>query len=423
MSKPLHWRSRIVGRGDESPTALVANPSNYRKHPKAQAAALAGVLSEVGWVQDVIVNKTTGHLVDGHLRLSLALERKEPTIPVVYVELTEAEESLVLATIDPLAALAQTDAAALDALLRSVSTGDAAVQAMLSELANQAGLDYGKSPIAEDPGAQIDKAEELREKWRTSRGQLWTIPSASVPGKAHRLLCGDSTSAEDVARLMGGEKPLLMVTDPPYGVNLDQGWRDRRGLNGFGRAQADHLAGDDTADWSEAWLLSPADVAYVWSAAGALQLEAGAALQTGNFELRQQIVWVKTMAPMSRSAYHWKHEPCWYAVRKGATAHWIGDHKETTVWEAASPKHIMGGSDEAKEDHPTQKPLECMARPIRNHEGDVYDPFLGSGTTMVAAEQLGRACFGCDIEPKYVAVALERMSGLGLTPTLAVLSA
>ena len=415
---PVKWRNRIVGGGQEDPGQLLANPGNWRIHPKEQQAALEDVLGDIGWIQQVVVNQRSGHVVDGHLRVSLALRNHEPMVPVLYVDLDEREEALALATLDPLSAMAVADKVQLDALLRQVDTDSAAIQEMLAGLAKEAGLDWGRPAVAEDPGAQVDRAEELRERWGTTLGQLWEIPSATVPGKCHRLLCGDSTSAEDVARLMGGERAALMVTDPPYGVALDQGWRDRRGLNRVGRAQNDHLVGDDTADWEPCWSLSPASVAYVWSAPAALQLVAGDALQRAGFELRQQIVWVKSMALLSRSAYHWKHEPCWYAVKHGHNAAWIGDRTQTTVWEAASPKHIMGGSNEDKQDHPTQKPLECMARPIRNHEGDVYDPFLGSGTTMVAAEQLGRTCYGMDICAPYVAVALQRLADMGLTPRL-----
>ena len=133
------WRNRITGHGEESPSALVANPANWRQHPRRQADALAGVLNEVGWVQDVIVNRTTGHLVDGHLRVALAVERKEPTIPVVYVDLNEAEEALILATLDPLSAMAETDAAKLRGLLDEVSTGEQAVQEMLADIAKNGG--------------------------------------------------------------------------------------------------------------------------------------------------------------------------------------------------------------------------------------------------------------------------------------------
>jgi DNA modification methylase len=111
---------------------------------------------------------------------------------------------------------------------------------------------------------------------------------------------------------------------------------------------------------------------------------------------------------ISRSAYNWQHEPCWYAVRSGTNAHWQGGAAQTTVWQLASPKMTHGGSDEARFDHPTQKPVECMARPIRNHDGMAYDPFVGSGTTLIAAELLGRRCLALELEPRYVQVAIDR---------------
>jgi DNA modification methylase len=231
----------------------------------------------------------------------------------------------------------------------------------------------------------------------------------------HRVMCGDSTDAGDVAMLLAGAEPYLMVTDPPYGVALDQGWRDRIGINLMGKAQSDALQGDEGFNWASTIPLWPTSVVYLWHG-GAHSVPSFTALEDAGYEVRQQIVWVKTMAPLSRSAYHWKHEPCWYAVRHGADARWAGDRKQTTVWELASPKHIMGGSDEEKQDHPTQKPLGCMSLPIHNHKGDVCDPFLGSGTTIIAAEQEGRVCYGMEIEPKYVAVTLERCQKYGMEP-------
>lgn len=144
------WQNRIVGHGEEAPDQLLANPGNWRIHPQFQQDALAGVLSEVGLVQNVIVNQRTGHLVDGHLRVSLALRTKQPTIPVVYVDLDEAEEALVLATLDPLSALAATDAEKLEALLHDVQTGEEAVQEMLAGLAKSAGL-FPDGTVVDDP--------------------------------------------------------------------------------------------------------------------------------------------------------------------------------------------------------------------------------------------------------------------------------
>jgi hypothetical protein len=153
------WRNRIIGHGEEAPDQLLANPLNFRIHPKPQQDALAGVLNEVGWVQDVIVNQRSGHVIDGHLRVSLAISRQEPTIPVVYVDLDEHEERLMLATLDPLAAMAATDRDQLASLLAEVSANDAAVQAMLDSLAQDAGI---VPPVFEPVG--IDEQGRLDEK-------------------------------------------------------------------------------------------------------------------------------------------------------------------------------------------------------------------------------------------------------------------
>lgn len=230
----------------------------------------------------------------------------------------------------------------------------------------------------------------------------------------HRLLCGDSTKAEDVGRLLGSDVPFIMVTDPPYGVKLDQTWRDTAlGSKAMGPGNKNVVANDDRADWSDAWMLFPGDVAYVWHASSFSDVVTSS-LRSASFEICQQLIWNKSVMVMGRCDYHFKHEPCWYAVRKGKTHDWTGDRKQTTVIEAKSPNHIMSGSDEDKTSHPTQKPIECMAYLMRNHADDVYDPFLGSGTTLIAAEQLGRRCYGLELSPAYCDVIVsrwERFSG------------
>lgn len=156
------WKNRIVGHEDVAPDQLLANPQNYRMHPKRQQDALAGALNELGWIQDVIVNQTTGNLIDGHLRVSLALRNGEATVPVKYVELTEAEEKLALATFDPLTALAETDAEILDGLLRDVQTADADLMDMLSELAEDAGIippDF--QPVSMDEQSRLDQLDPV----------------------------------------------------------------------------------------------------------------------------------------------------------------------------------------------------------------------------------------------------------------------
>lgn len=258
----------------------------------------------------------------------------------------------------------------------------------------------GEGP--EDPGAQMDRAEELREKWQTEHGQLWTI------GK-HRLLCGDSTSSDDVTRLMGGGKAQLVFTDPPYGVGCDGGTVER-----------DKLQGDENTALYEpacrmAYSASDAQAPlYIWHA-GIAAAAAGIAAAAAGYDIRCEIVWNKNQAQFGAlsAQYHQKHEPAYYCVKKSKPARWFGPTNEVTVWDCNRAS--------VNEWHPTQKPPDLAARAMANSSepGDsVLDLFLGSGSTMVAAEQLGRTCYGMEIESKYVAVALQRMSDMGLTPRL-----
>ncbi len=385
-SRTHPWKSRIVGEGDEAPDQLLAHPLNRRTHPDSQQGALGDVLDRVGWVQRVIVNRRTGHLVDGHLRVKLAMRRDEPTIPVLYVDLDEDEERLVLATIDPLSAMAGRDEEILAKLLDGIE--DSIPDAL---------REVDRTPLDEDETPEVPKVPT------TKVGDVWTL------GR-HRFACGDSTDAETVALAMGGAAPFIMVTDPPYGVDYDPNWRQELASKGV-LAKADRALGkvmnDDRADWSAAFVHFLGDVVYAWSAQGALSLAAGAAIQSIGFEIRNMLVWRKARLVISRGAYHYQHEPCWYAVRKGASAKWAGDRKQTSVWDIPHAKNDTG--------HGTQKPVECMARPIRNHgaRGDfVFDPFLGSGTTLVAAEQLDRNCVGLELDPGYCDVIVERWENL-----------
>ena len=225
-------------------------------------------------------------------------------------------------------------------------------------------------------------------------GDVWLL------GK-HRLVCGDCTHADTVAKALDGVVPHLMVTDPPYGVEYDPEWRQKLELNGRGAAIG-RVINDDRADWREAWALFPGDVAYVWHGG----LHAGtvaASLESAGFNIRSQIIWDKTRLVISRGDYHWRHEPAWYAVRKGKAGHWGGDRKQTTVWQIAHTKSDTG--------HGTQKPVECMKRPIENNSSPgqaVYEPFCGSGTTIIAAEMTGRTCHAIELDPAYVDVGVTR---------------
>jgi DNA modification methylase len=229
----------------------------------------------------------------------------------------------------------------------------------------------------------------------------------------HRLLCGDCTDAAAVSAALAGIVPHLMVTDPPYGVNYDPAWRERSGLSDGSTLARGEVLNDNRADWREAWLLFPGDVAYVWHSALHASTVA-TSLEAAGFLIRSQIIWDKTRLVISRGDYHWRHEPAWYAVRKGKTGHWAGDRKQTTIWEIPHAKSETG--------HGTEKPVVCMQRPIENNSSTgqaIYDPFCGSGTTIIAAEITGRVCHGIELSPTYVDVAIKRWQAFtGQTATL-----
>ena len=257
-----------------------------------------------------------------------------------------------------------------------------------------------------EPDAALDQVVEPKAT-TIKRGDMFTLGS-------HRLLCGDATNPGDVARLLGDETPSLMVTDPPYGVNYDPAWRHRaypNQCNAVGR-----VANDDQATWPKAVQLFPGDVVYLWHAARFTAATAATLEQTG-FALRAQIIWVKQHFALSRGDYHWQHEPCWYGVRNGAKSNWQGDRTQSTVWTVPN-LNPMGGARTAGDTptgHGTQKPTRLFQIPLINHTrtGDaVYDPFVGSGTTLVAAESLGRVALAMDIDPVYVQATISRWEAL-----------
>jgi DNA modification methylase len=195
-------------------------------------------------------------------------------------------------------------------------------------------------------------------------------------------------------------------------VEYDPTWRERAGL---GRTQQTGLVkNDDRVDWTDAYKLFLGDVAYVWHA-GVHAAEVAAGLEAAGFRIRTQILWVKQHFALSRGDYHWQHEPCWYAVREGKSSSWCGDRKQSTVWEIPNLNPFGGSREEPKTDHGTPKAIEVMRRPILNNTRQkdiVYDPFLGSGTTLIAAELTDRVCYGLEIDPHYCDVIVTRWQDL-----------
>ena len=270
---------------------------------------------------------------------------------------------------------------------RSVGWAEWDLDALAFELGELKALDFDLSLTGFDPreidsftltpNAAEDDVPPIPEVPASRAGDLWLCGP-------HRVLCGDSTNADAVTRLLDGRKPFLMVTDPPYGVDYDPEWRAEAGVNKNRRKMGD-VTNDHRADWREAWELFEGPVAYVWHA-GRYASTVQASLEAVGFEIRSQIIWSKDRFALSRGHYHWMHEPCWYAVR--GSSHWMGDRSQNTLWSIKSREDSGHG-------HGTQKPVECMRRPILNHtkRGElVYDPFLGSGTTLIAAELTERVC-------------------------------
>jgi DNA modification methylase len=394
----------------------------YARNPRKNDAAVDRMCSsirEFGFKIPVLA-RGNGDVVDGHLRLKAARKLGSwpggdtSTIPVILCdEWTDAQVKAFRLMVNRSVAWAQWDEELLSLELQELNAADFDL--------SLTGFDPKELDdlLALPDEEKANEAPPLPENPASRAGDLW------ICGK-HRVLCGDCTSTDVVARLLGERKPILMVTDPPYGIELDSEWRDRAGLNGCGPAEASYMkkrtaghtettiSGDTRADWSAAFELAPSlQIAYVWHASKYTREVLDGLLRIG-FEHHQQIIWDKTRTVLTRTLYWFQHEPCWFVRRKNAP--WYGKAGEnSTIWASPSPKFIMGSSDEQKYDHPTQKPVDLMRRPILNHlrRGElVYEPFSGSGTTLAAAELTERVCCAIELDPKYVDVAVQRWQTL-----------
>ena len=375
---------------ERSPHELTPYPGNPRLND-AGVDAVARSIQEFGFRQPIVVDEQ-GVIVVGHTRHKAALKLGLETVPVhVAIGLTQAQLRAYRIADNQTATLSEWDDGKLVMELLELSKMDYNLD--LTGFSADEIASYIESPS--EGLTDADDIPAVPANPITKTGDLYLLGD-------HRLLCGDSTNAQDVARLLGDRRPFMMVTDPPYGVEYDPEWRKEAGLNVSGRTGK--VVNDHQVDWSAAYKLFPGDVAYVWHAS-TFTIDVGLHLRESQFQIRSSIIWRKPSLVLSRGHYHWQHEPCWYAVREGKTAKWAGDRSQSTLWEIARKD---GTGDTV---HGTQKPVECMARPVRNHGGkedDVYDPFLGSGTSIIACEQLGRRCCGMEISPAYCDVIVQR---------------
>lgn len=382
-------RDRIIGLRSVPAAELREHPKNWRRHPESQRSALRSLLQQVGRADACIAYESGDGLtlIDGHLRRDL---EPDAVLPVLVLDIDEQEAQLLLATLDPLAAMALPDAEALASLLESVAVPDELLEEMqrgaLRELGGQGGLDPEAIP--------------KRRRRRVKAGQMWELGN-------HRLLCGDATQPKDLERLLGGDRADVLWTDPPYGV-------------GYVGKTADALTiANDDAEGLEEMLrdafvaadqvLRPGAALYVCHPAGPLALTFGNYFVATGWQLRQWLVWVKDRMVLGHTDYHYRHEPMLYGYKPGGRARgrgrggWYGGNDQDSVFEIERPA--------ASRDHPTAKPVELVRQCLQNSArlgARVLDPFAGSGSTLIASEELHHRAYLVELDPGYCDVIIER---------------
>ena len=380
---------------EQRTSALIPYVNNSRTHTPEQVSQIASSIREFGFTNPVLIDGENS-IIAGHGRVEAANKLGLEQVPCIRLEhLSDAQKKAYVIADNKLALNAGWD-------LELLKLG----MFELAEMEFDVGLTgFSADELAELMHVDVDALTDEDDVPVLADDPVSTLGDVWMLGK-HRLMCGDSTSESDVSTLLGEVRPHLMVTDPPYGVEYDATWRNEVTRKKEGKVHdlaVGAVLNDDNADWREAWALFPGDVAYVWHGGLHSSLVAESLAASG-FEIRAQIIWAKNSLIMSRGHYHWQHEPCWYAVRSNAIGHWQGDRKQSTIWQIDKQKKSETG-------HSTQKPVQCMQRAIENNSSvgqAVYEPFNGSGTTLIAGENTGRAVYAMELHPKYVDIAVQR---------------
>ena len=394
MSSPLSFSPETIESVPLS--ALKPYPRNPRMHSDEQVEKIVRSIATFGWTIPVLIDDQN-EVIAGHGRLMAAEKLGISNIPSIRIKHLTQDQVKALRIADNQTVIAGGwDKDILGHEIHDLGLADFNLSLLGFDTPE---IDGYLTPFRDDGLTNEDDAPEAQEECVSRIGDLYMLGT-------HLLLCGDATNKTDVTHILNGRTPHLMVTDPPYGVDYDPDWRNRADrANGkpYGGRAIGLVTNDDCASWTEALSLFSGDVAYVWCASLRIADAAAAIIDCG-FELRASLIWVKNVIVIGRGHYHWQHEPCWYAVRKGRNGHWQGDRTQSTIWEIGKPSKSETG-------HSTQKPVECMRKPIENNSArgeSVYDPFCGSGTTIIAAEQTNRICYAIEIAPKYVDVAVRR---------------
>lgn len=393
---------------------LRANPRNYRTHPEPQRAALRGILAEVGLADALLAYDTPDGLtlIDGHLRLE---ECGDQVLPVLVLDVTEAEADKLLLTLDPLAAMAEQDAAKLDALLRDVQTAAPALADMFTTLAEEAGLLDGEPAEVTEDEVPDPPADPI-----TKPGDLWLLGE-------HRLLCGDSTKAGDIERLMGGDRWRLCVTSPPYNQKLDSfkasgmhtetKWVKNVQSGSYFDSKPEEEYQDEQVAAMKTWAsFAAADASVFYNHKNRYRDKEVVSpwrwLSETGLKVRQEIIWKREGSVTQNARMFMPCDERIFWLRCGDDF-FFDDSTEHKTW--SSVWQINSHKDREESMHGCAFPMELAARPIRacSERGDsVFEPYCGSGTTLIAAEQLGRRCYGMEISPQYCDVIVARWEKL-----------
>jgi DNA modification methylase len=400
MTEPK-WKNRIVGHAEVDPKTLVPNPENWRLHPKGQQEAMEGALDEIGWVQEITVNQNTGLVVDGHLRLDLALRMGEPLVPIKIVDLTPEEEAAVLATLDPISAMAKTDKGKLKAVLQIAKSQSEKMQQLLETMRMKAGAVPNQYWKGDD-----FKYEEVETDIEV--GQLFKL------GR-HRVICGDCTSSEIRDRLMNKEVAAILFTSPPYNLGV--------GIEEIKAGKTSKYKEDEDVADQGAYLQLLDRIHNLWLPHVCysfinLQLVAGNKLAVLEwlFNWRHNfadlMIWDKGHAPpaMTENVMDSRFELIAIFKEEQPANRKVGTKKFRGVL-----PNVYSGPPQRKNEYsgihnatfPVHLPLFIITS-FTNVGDSVTDPFLGTGTTLVACEETGRSCFGVELEPEYCELAIQR---------------
>jgi len=379
-------------------TIKISELKEYKHNPRKigdkELAKLTSHIKEDGYHQRIIVNNDYT-IIGGHQRKKALLAAgytEDSAIEVLVSNRQLTEKELDRINVRDNLPFGEYD---LDILAERFELGELVDIGIPEEMLRG----FGEDDILTSEEDQV--GIEIPEEPKAKLGDIYILGS-------HRLMCGDSTNPQHVGRLLDGAEPILMVTDPPYGINYEPEWRNEA-KKGNNSSRVGAVLNDERYDWSEAYSLFTGDVAYVWHS-DKYSHKFAESIENCGFDLINLIIWSKNRFILSRGDYHHQYEPLWYAVRKGKTHNWQGKRDQSTIWEIDS---YSGGAGDGEEqtNHGTQKPLECMLRPILNNSKigqGVYDPFGGSGTTLIACEKSKRKCYMMELSPAYVDMIINR---------------